>query len=232
MFRQKKINMNKFQEIREELRIVLTGRSGFVDTLIPPIMFVLVNTFFNLQVALWAALGFALVVVIYRLLNRQSFLYAFGGAAGVAIAAFTASLLGRVQGFFVPSIVSGGFSVFLCVFSILIKRPLVAYTSFVTRRWPLKWYWHPKVRPAYNEVTWIWFIFFVLRLILQLNLIQDERTGLSGVFQILTGWPATIILLIISYLYGIWRLHKLGGPSVEEFKAGVEPPWEGQKRGF
>ena len=99
--------MNKFQEIREELRMVLTGRSGFVDTLIPQIMFVLVNTFFNLQVALWAALGFALVIVIYRLLNRQSFLYAFGGAAGVAIAAFTASLLGRVQGFFVQSICNG-----------------------------------------------------------------------------------------------------------------------------
>ena len=71
-----------------------------------------------------------------------------------------------------------------------------------------------------------------MRLIIQLNLIQEERTYLSGVFQILTGWPATIILLIISYLYGVWRLQKLGGPSILEFKNGTEPPWEGQKRGF
>ena len=152
--------MNKFQEIREELRLVLTGHSGFVDSLLPPIMFVLVNTIGNLQVALWTALGFALVIVIYRLFKRQSFLYAFGGVTGVAIAALTASVLGRAEGYFIPSIISGGFSVFLCVVSILIKRPMVAYTSFVTRRWPLKWYWHPKVRPAYNEVTWVWFIFF------------------------------------------------------------------------
>jgi len=39
-------------------------------------------------------------------------------------------------------------------------------------------------------------------------------------------------LLVVSYLYGIWRLGNLEGPSVEEFKLGQEPPWEGQKRGF
>lgn len=203
-----------------------------MDTLLPPLVFVLANTIINFQIALWTALGCALVIVIYRLLKRQSFLYAFGGTIGVAVAAFAASLLGRAEGFFVPSIVSGGFTILLCVVSVLIKRPIVAYSSFITRRWPLKWYWHPKVRPAYNEVTWIWFIFFGLRLILQLNLIRDDRIGLSGVFQILTGWPATIILLIISYLYGIWRLQKLRGPSVEEFKVNADPPWEGQKRGF
>jgi hypothetical protein len=38
--------------------------------------------------------------------------------------------------------------------------------------------------------------------------------------------------LIASYLYGTWRLRNLGGPSVEEFKSGAEPPWEGQQRGF
>ena len=41
-----------------------------------------------------------------------------------------------------------------------------------------------------------------------------------------------VLLLIVSYLYGTWRLRSLGGPSVEEFKSGAEPPWEGQQRGF
>jgi hypothetical protein len=50
--------------------------------------------------------------------------------------------------------------------------------------------------------------------------------------RILLGWPFIIALLIVTYLYGLWRLSKLGGPSVEEFKAGKSPPWEGQKRGF
>ena len=75
-------------------------------------------------------------------------------------------------------------------------------------------------------------VFFGLRLLFQFNLFQQEAASLLGIFQFLTGWPATIILLIVSYLYGTWRLRNLGGPSVEEFKSGVEPPWEGQQRGF
>jgi hypothetical protein len=38
--------------------------------------------------------------------------------------------------------------------------------------------------------------------------------------------------LVISYIYGTWRLKYLRGPSVEEFRAGAEPPWTGQRRGF
>ncbi|MBN1859682.1 hypothetical protein JW848_10850 [Candidatus Bipolaricaulota bacterium] len=46
------------------------------------------------------------------------------------------------------------------------------------------------------------------------------------------GWPAIILLLAATYLYGLWRLRTLGGPSVEEFKAGAPEPWSGQQKGF
>jgi hypothetical protein len=70
-----------------------------------------------------------------------------------------------------------------------------------------------KVRPAHSEVTWMWVLSFGLRLLLQFNLFQEEAASLLGIVQLLTGWPATIILLIVSYLYGTWRLRNLGGPS-------------------
>jgi hypothetical protein len=224
--------MDKLREILEELRMVLAGRSSVLDSLLPPLFFVLVNVLWGVQVAIWASLGLAAAIAIYRLLRRQSLLYALGGAGAVALAALIAQLLGRAEGFFLPTIISGAFTVLLCLVSVLVGRPIVALTSFVARRWPLQWYWHPKVRPAYSEVTWMWVVFFGLRLLLQLNLFQEEAASLLGVVQFLTGWPATIILLIISYLYGTWRLGNLGGPSVEEFKAGAEPPWQGQERGF
>jgi hypothetical protein len=224
--------MEKVREIIEELRMVLTGRSNVVDSILPPLLFVLLNAIWGLQVAIWTSLGLAILIAIFRLFRRQSLLYALGGAGGVALAAAIAYLLGRAEGFFLPTIVSGAFTVLLCLVSVLAGRPIVAYTSFVARRWPLGWYWHPKVRPAYSEVTWLWVVFFGLRLLLQFSLFQQAAAGLLGIVQLLTGWPATIILLIVSYLYGTWRLRNLGGPSVEEFKSGAEPPWEGQKRGF
>jgi hypothetical protein len=224
--------MDKAREILEELRMVLAGRSSFLDSLLPPILFVLLNVIWGVQVAIWASLGLAVAIAIYRLFRRQSLLYALGGAGGVALAAAVAYLLGRAEGFFLPTIITGGISLLLALVSVLVGRPMVAYTSYVARRWPLDWYWHPKVRPSYSEVTWMWVVFFGLRLLLQFNLFQQAEASLLGVVQFLTGWPATILLLIASYLYGTWRLRNLGGPSVEEFKSGAEPPWEGQQRGF
>ncbi len=39
-----------------------------------------------------------------------------------------------------------------------------------------------------------------------------------GLVRLFLGWPFTVVLLIFTYLYGLWRLRNLGGPSVEEFK--------------
>jgi hypothetical protein len=224
--------MDKPREILEELRMVLTGRSNIIDSLLPPLLFVILHAVWGMEVAILASLGLAVVIAVLRLLRRQSVLYALGGAGGVVLASAVAYLLGRAEGFFLPTIITGALTLVLSLVSVLVRRPMVAYTSYIARRWPLNWYWHPKVRPAYSEVTWIWVVFFGLRLLLQFNLFQQEAAGLLAVVQLLTGWPATIVLLIVSYLYGTWRLGNLGGPSVEEFKSGAEPPWEGQQRGF
>lgn len=226
------VNGSKFQEIIAEFRSVMTGRSAWTDSLIPPIVFLILNALAGFEIALWGSLGIALIITAYRLIKRQPMRYAFGGIGGVILAVLIARLVGGAQGYFLPGIISGFFTVLLCFTSIILKRPLVAWTSFITRRWPLEWYWHPRVRPAYSEVTLVWGIFFALRTLLQFQLFQRGEVTTLGVVQLISGWPALIVLLAASYLYGIWRLQNLKGPSIVEFKSGVEPPWEGQKRGF
>jgi uncharacterized membrane protein len=88
------------------------------------------------------------------------------------------------------------------------------------------------VRPAYTEVTVAWAVFFALKLVVQLLLLQEAQASALAIIQVMMGWPATIVLLVLSYLYGQWRLKQLHGPSVSEFKAHAEPPWTGQRRGF
>jgi hypothetical protein len=169
---------------------------------------------------------------VVRLGRGQSPTYAFGGLGGVILAILIARLLDRAEGYFVPGIITGGLTVVICGVSIMAGRPLVAWTSHVARRWPLDWYWHPKVRPAYSEVTLAWAVFFAMRLLLQLLLFQSEQAETLAIINLIAGWPATVALLAISYMYGTWRLQRLRGPSVEEFKAGAQPPWTGQQRGF
>lgn len=51
------------------------------------------------------------------------------------------------------------------------------------QRRPLAWYWHPRVRPAYSEVTLAWAVYFGLRLALQLSFYQNQSVGMQAAFN-------------------------------------------------
>jgi hypothetical protein len=225
--------MSRFQELLDELKLVLSGRgSQLLDSFLPLLVFLVVNALVGLNYALWGALGIAGIFAILRISRRESLVYALGGLGGVLLSSVLVGISGSGTGFYLPGLISGAVTVVVCVVSVVLNRPIVALTSYITRRWPLDWYWHPKVLPAYNEVTIMWAVAFGARLALEFWLYQQEASSALGTVRIILGWPYTILLLIVSYLYGLWRLSRLKGPSIEEFNTGVEPPWEGQRRGF
>jgi hypothetical protein len=225
--------MSKLKELREEFSLVLSGRGlKLLDSFLPLLVFLIANPLVGLNIALWGAIAVAALFAIYRILRKESLVYSLGGLGGVLLAAVFVNLSGSESGFFLPGLISGGITVVLCVVTVAINRPIVAWTSFIARRWPLDWYWHPQVLPAYNEVTIAWAVAFSARLTLEYWLFQEDAVNALGAVRVVFGWPFTVILLVASYLYGLWRLGRLAGPSVEEFKSGMAPPWEGQKRGF
>jgi hypothetical protein len=225
--------MSKLKELQEEFSLVLSGRRlKLLDSFLPLLVFLIANPLVGLNIALWGALAVAALFAIYRIIRKESLVYSLGGLGGVLLAAVFVNLSGSESGFFLPGLISGGITVVLCVVTVAFNRPIVAWTSFIARRWPLDWYWHPQVLPAYNEVTIAWAVAFSARLALEYWLFQEDAVNALGAARVVLGWPFTVILLVASYLYGLWRLDRLAGPSVEEFKAGKAPPWEGQKRGF
>lgn len=224
--------MNKLRELSEEFRSVVAGRQKIVDSILPPLTFVIVNAIVGVDYALWSSLGMALAFTMFRLIKGQSVGYAVGGLGGVLAAIVIVKLLGRVEGYFIPALVSGTLTFVVCLISNLIKRPLVALTSHIARGWPLGWYWHPKVSPAYQEVTFFWTIFFALRVMVQIILFQDATSNFFAIVSVILGWPMLIVLLAGSYLYGSWKLRRLQGPGIDEYRRGNPPPWTGQLRGF
>jgi hypothetical protein len=221
----------KTRELLEEFRSVV-GKVGLLDTILPPLLFLLLNNLASFQIAMIGALVTATVIGILRLSRKQSLVFTFAGVGSVGLAIAVALLFGRSEGYFLPGIVNGGITVALAVASLIIHKPMVAWTSYLTRRWPIDWYWHEQVRPAYTEVTLVWILFFGLRLWWQVILFQGQNVDQLTLVNTLTGWPATILLLIFSYLYGTWRLAQLHGPSVEEFRNKTPAPWQSQRRGF
>lgn len=210
----------------------MAGRSHVIDAILPPVAFVVLNAALGFTVASWGAMGVAVALGLVRLVRGEPWGYAVGGLAATALALVSALVSDRAEGYFLPNLINGGLTTLVCLATVLVGRPLVALTSHLARGWPLAWYWHPRVRPAYSEVTLAWAVFFGLRLAIQWILLRTAGAASLGIVTIILGWPATIVLLVASYLYGTWRLQSLDGPSVKEFEADVPPPWEGQQRGF
>ncbi len=223
---------SRLRELVEEFRQVVAGQRTWGDAVLPPLAFVLINLLVGVWPAIAASAGLSLVLALMRLVRGKSPRYALGGLGAVTVAALLAIALNRAEGYFLPGMLSGAATALACLISVVLRRPLVAWTSFIARRWPLSWYWHPRVRPAYSEVTLLWFLFFSGRLLVQLVLFQRGATLALSTVNLLLGWPSLVLLLAASYLYGLWRLRRLAGPSVEEFKRDTSPPWKGQRRGF
>lgn len=225
--------VTKLEELKDELKSVLSGRlSRAVDSLLPLLIFLVFTPLAGVTMALSGAVGCAVIFAIYRLLRRESLIYSLGGLGGVVLAGIFVILSGSERGFFLPGLISTSITVILCVISAALGRPVVAITSYLVRRWPWNWYWHPRVLPAYNEVTILWGVAFASRLGLEFWFYLLNEVDALGASRILLGWPFIIILLVITYIYGSWRLKNLGGPSVEEFKKDDQPPWESQQTGF
>ena len=225
--------MGKIRELQGEFKTIFAGQGRMVIiSLIPLILFLILNSLTDLIPALIPSLLIALIIFLFSLFQKMNLRYAVISFAGPLLAAGFIYLSGSESGILIPGLISGGITVFLCLVSVFIKQPLAAWTSYITRRWPLDWYWHNQVRPAYTEVTLIWAGAFSARLAIEYWLFQQQSLNSPVFSKLLLGWPYTIFILIISYLFGSWRLGKLAGPSVKEFESGILPPWEGQKSGF
>ncbi len=90
---------HKARELLEEFRAV-AGRVGLLDTILPPILFLILNGLAGFNAAMIGALGLAVLIAILRLRRGQSLLYALAGMASVGLAIALAYLFGRCRGIF------------------------------------------------------------------------------------------------------------------------------------
>ena len=220
------------REVIGEFQAVVLGRGGMLDAVLPPLAFLVGNALAGNLAGMTAALGTAGSFVAFRVFRRQSFAYALIGLGGSLLSFVLAQVLRRAEIFFLPDMITNLALAAVSLLSILLSRPLVAWTSHLVRRWPPNWFRHPRVRPAYAEATLAWAIYFLAQALLQWGVFQLQDAARMATFVWFTGWPTTVVLLILTYLYGTWRLARLAGPSVAEFRAGTPPPWTGQRRGF
>jgi len=59
------------KELFEEFKSVFSGSNSILDSLLPPLLFLIINAIFGFQIAFWASHGIGVVIKALRLLRQQ-----------------------------------------------------------------------------------------------------------------------------------------------------------------
>ena len=220
----------QFSEIKSEVLGLNESQNNVFDSVLAPVFFVLLNRFFDLNIAIIGTGFLVVLTIIYRVLRKDDLKFAFIGVVGTIVALLIARFQGSASGFFLPGIIRDLSIALIGFVSILIRRPFTIYSSQYFRKWPMEWYLLPSVKPAYNQVAILWVAFLSLKGGLQVLFFNNPE--ILAIIKLSTSNQTTLILLVISYFLGLRKLKNLKGPSVEEIKNNVSPPWKGQERGF
>ena len=195
---------------------LLRDPRAIVDTGLGPVAFVTVNAIAGLQTAAAVAVGIQIVIAIERLARRKPVTNAIGGLLGTGLAVFIALRSGSAEGYFVPRMLYAAALALVFAASAIIRKPLVGILIGAVYRAPKEWLGHPKVRPAFSEITFAWAGLFAFRAIVYAILIGAGKAGWLAFASVAMGWPAFLALLFVSYRYVPWRLERLGGPPRPE----------------
>jgi hypothetical protein len=183
----------------ERLLAQAGGVSGVIYSSLPVVTFVTASSFFGLLPAIGSALGVATLVLLWRLIRRESPKPAFSGFFGVAVCALVAYLMGESKGYFLLGI--WGSLIWAVVFavSVLIRRPAVGYIWTWASGRDRGWRGVPRAVYAFDIATLGWMLVFGARYVVQQQLYDAGRTGWLGVARIGMGWPLTLVAGLLTY---------------------------------
>ncbi|OBI46103.1 hypothetical protein A5706_30345, partial [Mycobacterium sp. E796] len=175
------------------------GVSGLIYSSLPVVVFVAVSSLSGLVAAIASALGVAALVLVWRLIRRESTQPAFSGFIGVAVCALIAYVVGQSKGYFLLGIWMSLLWAVVFAVSVLIRRPLVGYAwSWATGR-DRAWRAVSRAVYAFDVATLCWTVVFAARFVVQRLLYDADQTGWLGVARIAMGWPLTVLAAVATY---------------------------------
>ncbi|TAM70367.1 DUF3159 domain-containing protein [Mycobacterium sp.] len=175
------------------------GVSGVIYSSVPVVVFVVASSVSGLVPAIAAALGVAALVLLWRLVRRDSPQPAFSGFFGVALCALVAYVLGESKGYFLLGIWMSLVWAVVVAASVVIRRPLVGYAwSWATGRGD-GWRSVPRAVRAFDVASLGWVLVFAARFVVQGLLYDADRTGWLAAARIGMGWPLTVLAALATY---------------------------------
>lgn len=146
----------------------------------------------HLTLSLGIAVGAALVLLVLRLLRRETPRFVLNSLAGIAIAAFFALRSGRAEDAFLPGILyNAGYTVVL-VGSVLVRWPVVGFLLGSVSGDPVEWHRSREVVRLASRLTLLLAVPCALRVLVQYPLWLAGETAWLGVAKLVLGWPLQV----------------------------------------
>jgi len=176
------------------------GVSGLVYSSLPVLVFVPASSLFGLTWAIVSALGVALLILVWRLIRRDTLQPAVSGFFAVGVSALIAYVVGESKGYFLLGIWSSLVYASVFALSVVIRRPVVGYAWGWVNGRDRDWRGVRRALTAFDIATIVWALVFGARFLVQNRLYDEDQTGLLGVARIAMGWPLTAVAALVTYL--------------------------------
>ncbi len=192
------------EEDKAKVVTALGGKKGIIDSTIPSLIFLLTyNVTHNLRICLYLSIVIAALLLIWRLIKRDTLVHAITGFIGIAFCGWFAWKTGEAKDYYAPSLWKNSGFASLYLISNLVKWPIIGVMLGPILGENMNWRKDPKRLAAYQKATWIWFALFAIRLGIQYPLYKTNQLNALGVANIFLGFP-----LYLATLWGTWLVIK------------------------
>ena len=187
----------------------LGGKRGLIDSGLPAIVFVLVNSVVQafddrstaLNAAIVASIVSGVAIVVLRLVRKETLQQAISGFLGLAVAVYFARRSGEARGFFLPGIFINIAYGLVFVGSAVLGRPVVGYVYGALEGLDARWRADARLRRTFAVASVGWSLVFASRAVVQAVLYVMDRPGLLAASKLLMGWPLTIGAVVLTMAY-------------------------------
>lgn len=206
--------MSQHGQDRDNVINALGGKKGLIDSGLPAIVFLVVfNINQDLQTAIWASLGLAIFLAIWRLARRDTIQHSISGVIGVLICAYFANRSGNATDFYIPKLLTNlGYGTVYLIAN-LVGWPILGLVLGPLLGENFTWRNNPRRKKMYIKASWLWVALFFSRIAVQYPIYESGNVNLLGTVNLAMGYP-----LFFAAAYGSWLIIKSEPPIGKETK--------------
>lgn len=195
--------------IPQSLEEAFGGKQGVLDTGLPGVVFI--SAFLlsgqQMMVAVWSAVAVGAILMVIRLVRKDTVQHALAGFVGVAVAAYIAAKTGEPANYYLTTLLMTiAYGVAFGI-SLLVRWPLLGAVLGVVFGEGTAWRKDPARRRAYTLATVLWFGMFVVRIAVLAPLWAADQLIALGIGRLALGYPLYLLVIWLS-----WRIIKQTKP--------------------